>query len=76
MDDIDRAKQRERSDRQAALAAQLERAKETEKPLVIDGQRCCLDCEVPISKERLEARPESVRCIDCKTQKEQRYKRR
>ncbi|MBA1445857.1 MAG: TraR/DksA C4-type zinc finger protein [Chromatiales bacterium] len=71
MDELDRAKKLEMAARDAAIDAQILRAKETEPPLNIDGVRCCLDCGVAIPQARLKARPESIRCIDCKQIKEQ-----
>lgn len=72
MDDLDRAKEREMADRDRALKAQLAKGLERETPLYIEGERCCLDCYDPIPEERIEARPESVRCISCKEQQEHR----
>jgi DnaK suppressor protein len=66
MDDLDRAKEREMADRERALQAQLAKGLETETPLYIEGVRCCLDCYDPIPEKRIEARPESVRCLSCK----------
>ncbi|HHO59902.1 MAG TPA: TraR/DksA family transcriptional regulator [Thiotrichales bacterium] len=75
MDDLDRAKELEMQHRSIALKNQQSKAQETETPLEIDGVRCCLDCYQPIQEARLKARPESVRCIDCKTYKEEMEKR-
>lgn len=58
--------------REIALERQKQSAQETEQPLMISGLRCCIDCFSPIPKERLDARPESVRCIECKQDKERR----
>ena len=69
-DDLDRAKDLEMKQRDVALQNQLDNAVEREQPLVIDGKRCCVDCGMPIPGQRLKARPQSVRCIDCKTYKE------
>jgi len=41
-----------------------------EEPLMIDGRRCCLDCEEPISEKRLTANPDAVRCTPCQARKE------
>jgi len=71
MDDVDRAKILEMRQRQEALARAQAADRETEAPLVIDGQRCCRDCGQPIPAPRLAARPQAIRCIDCKTRKEQ-----
>ena len=72
MDDLDRAKELEMRERQSALSRTLAAGQETEQPLIIDGVRCCVDCAYPISLARLAARPQSVRCIDCKTKKEKK----
>lgn len=66
MTDIaDRAQVREEQNLNAALALQAERAARREQPLVIDGRRVCLDCFEPISKKRLKANPQAVRCTEC-----------
>lgn len=72
MDELDRAKNEEMADRQRALDAQAARARETEPPRLVDGVRVCIDCGEPIPAARLAARPESVRCVLCKQQKEHR----
>lgn len=69
-DDLDRAKDLEMHQRDVAIKKQLAGAVETEEPLIVDGVHCCVDCGGEIPPKRLEARPESVRCIDCKTYKE------
>jgi len=38
----------------------------------IPTHRECIDCGDPIPQERLQARPGSVRCIDCQERKERR----
>ncbi len=76
MDDADRAKDIEMGHRKAALSAQQARAKETEPPMEIEGVRLCLDCYEEIPAARLEVRPESVRCVSCKSIKEQKEKQR
>lgn len=75
MDDLDRAKELEMRERQAALERALAQGRETEAPLIIDGVRCCIDCGQPIPPARLAARPQSVRCIDCKQEREQRCRK-
>lgn len=70
MDDVDIAKLREQEHRERALQAQRARARETEPPRERDGVRYCLACGDVIPAERLAARPQSVRCIDCQTLKE------
>jgi len=72
MDPLDRATQLEMDHRQRALEAQRSKAIETENPNDVDGVRYCLDCDDVIPRHRLEARPQSVRCIDCQNSKEKR----
>jgi DnaK suppressor protein len=74
MDDLDRAKELEMAQRQQALDNQRHRAQITEQPLVIDGVRCCIDCEMPIPPPRLAVQPESVRCVDCKSTAERAHR--
>jgi len=74
MDDADRAKTLEMAAREAALNRQRSRAMERDRPLIINGERCCRDCGDPIPAARLAARPESVRCLRCKEDKERRMK--
>jgi len=66
MDQLDRAKQIEMRQRQQALESQRAKARETEAPDEVGGVRYCLDCGDAIPKARLTARPESVRCVECK----------
>ena len=75
MDVFDRAEELEAHHREVSIKAQLEQGREKELPDEEDGIRYCLDCGMTIDKERLQARPESVRCVDCKSIKEQRGKR-
>lgn len=69
MDEADHAKLREMGFRDEALKRHRERAEadDAAKPLIIDGVVCCRDCQEPIEPERLRARPNAARCIDCKT---------
>ena len=64
-DILDRAKELEMQQRDVALKNHQAAAKQTEPPLVIDGQRCCRACEEPIPAERLKASPDAVRCVWC-----------
>jgi len=57
-----------------ARATEAERWRPLEKPLYLDGVRCCLDCEEPIPEERLRIKPNSVRCVECLTLHEARKK--
>lgn len=69
MDEADHAKRFERFHRQQsklALAAHA-RNPQSEKPLIIEDKVCCLDCRTPIAEERVRLRPESVRCVPCKS---------
>jgi DnaK suppressor protein len=71
-DIIDRAKQLEMDQRQRAIDSQLAQSQETEEPLEEGGVRYCLDCGIDIDPDRLKARPQSVRCVECKTIKEKK----
>lgn len=75
VDVFDRAQEREQKDRDIAIQAALLRGRETEQPDEENGIRYCLDCSVEIPKQRLEARPDAVRCVDCKELKDIRSKR-
>jgi hypothetical protein len=68
---------------QASKLAQLEISKalqnhqqRKEKPLVINGVRCCLDCEIAVEPKRVTL-VDSIRCIGCQVHHEalQKYQR-
>ena len=67
MDIIDLANKHADLFRENALrtAEASRRWQPVEAPLIIDGIRCCLDCEDPIPEGRLLIRPEAVRCVEC-----------
>ncbi|MEN6619993.1 MAG: TraR/DksA C4-type zinc finger protein [Smithella sp.] len=44
-----------------------------EDPLIINGVRCCLDCEKPIPLRRLKLQPNAKWCVPCQTKNEKRY---
>ncbi len=69
MDTCDVASDRESLFRKLALNAARQND-QLELPLNIDNIRCCLDCEAPIPVERLNAKPDAVRCVDCQARKE------
>ena len=71
-DIIDEANERADLFREAALTAKLAGGKPEERPLYLDGVRCCLDCEEPIPEARLDANPDAVRCTSCQTAKDNR----
>lgn len=75
VDVFDRAQMREQKDRELAIQAALQSGRETERPDEENGIRYCLDCGEPIPNKRLEARPEAVRCVECKDIKDKRSKR-
>ncbi|WP_273149247.1 TraR/DksA family transcriptional regulator [Methylophaga thiooxydans] len=75
VDVIDRAQKREQEDNRLALKAALINDVETEQPDEENGIRYCLDCGEPIPNKRLEARPDAVRCVECKDIKDKRSKR-
>ena len=64
-DIIDAAKLREMEDRRLALLNQKDKARQTEQSLFIDDVQCCIDCNDPIQKARIEADVDCVRCISC-----------
>lgn len=64
-DIIDRAKEVEMLNRETALQNQQQRASQHEEPRIVNGRRCCIDCDEPIPSERLEASPYAVRCVWC-----------
>ena len=68
MDDLDRAKEQETQHRKQSLAAQLATPDHSpgEKPIILGDEICCIDCYYPIPEKRLEAKPDAVRCVDCK----------
>ena len=73
MDDLDRAQLLEEAERDAALQRVLNRT-QTESPKVTFlGVRICIDCEEPIGRNRLKAKPDAVRCIDCETINEKKH---
>ena len=64
---LDLAQEVEQRQRDEALARQAEVASVTEQPFEIDGKRVCLDCVEPLLAERLDAKPDAVRCVECQT---------
>jgi DnaK suppressor protein len=70
MDECDAAAELQQMDREGALRVALRTAHRREQPLVIGGERCCLDCEEPIEPERLSANPDAVRCVVCQGKRE------
>jgi len=66
MDTIDVANEHADLFREIALRnARADRFWDIEKPLIIDDIRYCLDCEDPIPEERIEAKPDVTRCVEC-----------
>jgi len=70
MDLLDKAKQQEQMARKIAVEAVKTADIETEMPDEENGERYCLDCGHTISAKRLKARPQSVRCVPCKSAQE------
>lgn len=75
MDDIDRAQIYDQTFRDIAIAAALRHGND-EDPLIINGVRCCLDCEEPIPEGRLELEPDARRCVPCQTKHEKNNRRK
>ncbi|CAA0097693.1 RNA polymerase-binding transcription factor DksA [BD1-7 clade bacterium] len=65
MDIIDNAKAHEEQDRARAMHNQ--KASRTPEPAqhTTSGHVICIDCADPISAQRLVAKPNAARCIDC-----------
>lgn len=71
MDIIDHASELNEYHRANAPRAALSTSCRTaETPLIIDGRRCCLDCETPIPEKRLTHMPHAVRCTRCQDKHE------
>lgn len=65
-DDIDRAQDREQTDRDLALKAQAARIAASFEPIDPAQAGFCIDCEQPIEAARLQAlRGATVRCSAC-----------
>lgn len=66
MDALDEAKELEMADRDRALANHL--ASVIEPPQDVEnGIVYCVHCGTPITPERLLAKPDAARCIECQT---------
>lgn len=72
MDECDVAAELQQRDREGGLRVALRTAHRETVPLVINGERCCLECEEPIDPERLRANPGAVRCVSCQAKHEKR----
>lgn len=73
-DDLDRAQNLEELEREQSLGRQARAAVSHETPFEIEGQRVCLDCFEPLSRKRLKANPQAVRCVECQGVHEQRQR--
>jgi len=73
-DAIDTAQELDQHFRDAALNAALRHSSD-EDPLIINGVRCCLECEEPIPQERLKLQPNARRCVGCATKIEKRLRK-
>ena len=69
MDDLDRAKRLEQSERERLIQQHRQRLRE--QPLNIEGVACCRDCGTSI-EDRLAAGIDACRCIECQRIKERR----
>lgn len=67
---LDHAKDLEMRQRQAALDKALQNNEPDQ--WIEDGQVLCIRCGVAITKERLAAKPNAARCIDCQQIEEQK----
>lgn len=70
---IDRAKEVEMRQRQAALDSVL-LATEPDQDIQ-DGIVVCISCAAPIQEARLQAKPNAARCIHCQTIEERKHGR-
>ena len=68
-DIIDHANALTERQRQRAIKAITER--QHEQAAYMDGVQVCLDCDEPISADRLKAAPQAVRCVFCEGIREQ-----
>lgn len=73
---FDLAQEVEQRQRDEALARFAEAVAATEPQLMIDGVRACLDCFEPLTKKRLEAKPDAVRCVECQALHEEQDRRK
>ena len=66
-DIADRAQVLEESQRAAAL--QQARALQRERPLLISGVLCCIECEETLSQARINTNPDHppARCVGCQS---------
>lgn len=64
-DIIDHAKDTEMRQRKQALEAQKQRAQEPPQDKDEDGTVYCINCVDIIDAERLAAKPNAARCIQC-----------
>lgn len=51
--------------RNSAAETIIRHARPDQEPLTIDGKRHCVDCRQEIPAERLEAKPDAIRCCPC-----------
>jgi len=75
MDGIDRAQAYSELYHDLAMKEHFTRQTMPEATLIINGVRCCIDCEDPIDPRRLAAQPGAVRCTACASKKERIWKR-
>jgi DnaK suppressor protein len=71
---IDRAQENDRELQQAVDNYLKRRSIELFEPLerarVVHGVAYCVDCGLDIPPERLKAKPDAVRCVECQGKKE------
>ena len=72
-DEIDSAQRMDELYRTSAVVKTRALYIEDDEPLIINGVRCCMDCEKPIPPARLDLQPNARRCVKCQTKKEKRY---
>ena len=71
MDEVDQAQEREAFYQEKILKAALQADQHDDgDPLIIDGVRCCQNCEEPIDPKHLQVQPNAKRCVKCESRKE------
>ena len=66
------------ADRSAPFIEQMEKialeharqVKSYGKPRIMKNKRICIDCDEPLSQQRLKALPRAVLCVECQEERE------
>ena len=73
-DDVDKAQEREQRDRDAAIAATLQRVAAAHAPRDREQDKVCMDCGNEIEPPRLKVLPFTSRCAECAHIQERRLR--